>query len=50
MSLNMKIIVSVDVQESGVACSFARFWLISESFFDGVWTRNVFALNDFPCA
>lgn len=30
MSLNMKNIVSVDVQESGAAGSFASFWLISK--------------------
>jgi len=50
MSLNIKNIVSVDVQESGVAGLFAIFWLISKSFFGRLWTRNIFALNGLPCA
>lgn len=42
----MKNIVPVDVHKSGLNGLFASFWFISKSFFGGVWTRNVFALND----
>lgn len=48
LSLNMKIIFSVAVQEL-LAC-FPGFLLISKSFFGGVWTRNIFALNALPGA
>lgn len=43
LSLNMKIIFSVEVQE--LLAHSAVFLLTSESLFGGVWTRNVFALN-----
>lgn len=48
LSLNMKIIFSVEVQE--LLAHFAGFLLTSKSFFGGVWARNVFASNDLPGA